>query len=191
MVVLQEEAFPKRSLRIIIGTAEAKAIHTAWQGTISGRPTTWDVFVSAVAMLGATVKRVVITAVEQERHFYAQLELDDEGQVRSLGCRPSDGIALALRAYGAEIVAAEEVLMAAGLLPDGSRPDASLWPAEGAVAESVVAESVVAESVVAPEVGAVSGEEPVAPEEEPPPASEESDAGSGGGSPGAGPSDGG
>ena len=127
MVVLQEDAYPKRSLRIIIGTTEAKAIHTAWQGTISGRPTTWDVFVSAVALLGATVRRVVITAVEQERHFFATLELDDKGQTRSLSCRPSDGIALALRAYGAEIVAAEEVLMAAGVLPDGSRPDSSLW----------------------------------------------------------------
>jgi len=187
MVVLQEEAYPKRSLRIIIGTPEAKAIHTAWQGTISGRPTTWDVFVSAVALLGATVKRVVITAVEQERHFFAQLELDDEGQTRSLGCRPSDGIALALRAYGAEIVAAEEVLMAAGLLPDGSRPDASLWPAPGeseaVVAPEAVAPAAEGESLVA------SGEEPVTPE--PPTVSEEPTTSSDGGSPGTGPSDGG
>jgi bifunctional DNase/RNase len=122
MVVLQEDTHPRRSLRIIIGSTEAKAIHSAWQGTIGGRPNTWDVFVSAMVLLGARISRVVITAVEQERHYFATLELEDEGVTRSLSCRPSDGIALALRAYGCEIVAAEEVLMTAGVLPDGSRP---------------------------------------------------------------------
>jgi len=59
--------------------AEAKAIHTAWQGTISGRPRRGRLRVGR-CHVGRHRERVVITAVEQERHFYAQLELDDEGK---------------------------------------------------------------------------------------------------------------
>lgn len=150
MVVLQEDSHPRRSLRIIIGTVEAKAIHSAWQGAVSSRPTTWDTFVSAVGLLGATVRRVVITAVEQERHFYANLELEQDGELKVLSCRPSDGIAFALRAYRAEIVAAEEVLLAAGLLPDGTRPERRPVATEPEAAAAAVGEAAAAEPEATP-----------------------------------------
>lgn len=121
MVALAEEAEPYRTLRIVIGQPEARAIQAAWRGAVAARPSTWELFVSTVALLGARVEQVVITAVEQERYFYASMDLEREGQQWSVGCRPSDAIALALRSDGCAIFAAPEVLDAAGFLPGGGR----------------------------------------------------------------------
>ena len=59
--------------------------------------------------------RAVITAVEEQRHFYADVELERDGERRVLSARPSDAIALALRSYGAEILVAEQVMVDLGL----------------------------------------------------------------------------
>ena len=120
LVVLREEVEPHRFLRIIIGQPEARAIQAAIQGSVPERPGTWDLFVSAVAMLDAQISRVLITAVEEERHFYAALEMEQGGQRRRISCRPSDAIALAVRVPSAGIFAEEEVLAAAGRLADGT-----------------------------------------------------------------------
>jgi hypothetical protein len=122
MIVLTEEGGPGRALRIIIGQPEARAIHAAWDGSVPSRPSTWDLFVSTVALLGARVDRVVITAVEQDRHYFARIELEQHGERRTLSCRPSDAVALALRSYEAGIFAEESVLDEAGVLPDGTKP---------------------------------------------------------------------
>jgi bifunctional DNase/RNase len=118
MVVLGEQPPPFRLVRIVIGQHEARAIQAAWQGATPGRPSTWDLFVAALAVLGARIDRIVITAVEESRHFYANLELDHGGERRVLSCRPSDGLALAVRAFNAEILCEEAVLDAAGVLPE-------------------------------------------------------------------------
>jgi bifunctional DNase/RNase len=122
MVILTEQQPPGRMLRIIIGQPEARAIMAAWQGAVPGRPATWDLLLSTVELLGGRVQKVIIHAVEEERHFFAMIELAQAGERRVLSCRPSDGIALAVRAYGSEILAEEAVLDAAGVLADGSRP---------------------------------------------------------------------
>lgn len=122
MVTLQEEGPPQRQLRIVVGRPEARAIRTAWQGEVPPRPSTWDLMVSAVAILDGRIDRAVITAVEEERHWFAAIEFDKDGARRSLACRPSDAVALALRSWGAGIFADEAVLAAAGVLADGSRP---------------------------------------------------------------------
>ena len=97
MVVLTEDEPPQRSLRIIIGQPEARAILAAWQGATPGRPSTWDLYVSTVAVLGARIDHAVLTAVQEERHYFAVIELEHQGERRTLSCRPSDAIALALR----------------------------------------------------------------------------------------------
>ncbi len=122
MVMLTEDEAPYRSLRIIIGQAEANAIMVGWHGNVPGRPSTWDLFVSTVALLGARLDRVVITAVHEERHYFAHIELEQAGERRILACRPSDAIALAVRGYNVDILAEPSVLDAAGVLPDGTKP---------------------------------------------------------------------
>ena len=122
MVVLTESQPPGRMLRIIIGQPEARAIMAAWQGAVPGRPSTWDLMLSTISLLGGQVEAVVITGVEEQRHYYALLELSQDGGTRTLACRPSDAIALAVRAYNSAILAEETVLEAAGVLADGSCP---------------------------------------------------------------------
>ena len=112
LVTLREDADPHRSVPIVIGQPEARAIQAAWTGAVQRRPSTWDLFVSAIGILNARLGRAVITEVEEHRHFYATIEFDVDGDRRVLSARPSDAIALALRAHGAEIYAAESVLSA-------------------------------------------------------------------------------
>jgi uncharacterized protein len=112
LVTLREDADPHRSVPIVIGQPEARAIQAAWTGAVQRRPSTWDLFVSAISLLNARLDRAVITDVEEHRHFYATIEFDVDGDRRVLSARPSDAIALALRAHGAEIYAAESVLSA-------------------------------------------------------------------------------
>jgi bifunctional DNase/RNase len=139
MVMLTEDEAPYRSLRIIIGQPEANAILAGWHGAVPGRPSTWDLFVSTVALLEGRIDRVVITAVHEERHYFAQIELEQGGERRILACRPSDAIALAVRGYNVDILAESAVLDAAGVLPDGSKPGAAS-DEPGDEAESPLAE---------------------------------------------------
>lgn len=115
MLTLREEDPPHRLVPIIIGQPEARAIQSAWMGTVARRPSTWDLFVSAVAMLDGRIDRAVITAVEEGRHFFANVEFERDGERRVLAARPSDAVALVLRAYGAELYVAEQVLVDLGL----------------------------------------------------------------------------
>ncbi len=116
LVTLREDEPPYRSVPIIIGQHEARAIHAAWTNATATRPSTWDLFVSTVGVLGARLDRVVITAVEDHRHFFSDVEFEGfGGERRVLAARPSDAIALALRAYAAGIYVVEKVFADLGL----------------------------------------------------------------------------
>jgi bifunctional DNase/RNase len=117
MVTLREDLPPHRSLSIVIGQPEARAILTAWTGTAPSRPSTWDLLVSSVAALEGRIVRAVVTAVEEQRHFFATIDIERDGERRVLSARPSDAIALALRAYGADLYVADAVMVDVGVLP--------------------------------------------------------------------------
>jgi bifunctional DNase/RNase len=117
MVTVREDSPPHRSLSIVIGQPEARAILTAWTGTVPSRPSTWDLLVSVMAALEGRLIRSVITSVEEQRHFFATIDVERQGERRVLSARPSDAIALALRAYGAQLYVADAVMVAAGVLP--------------------------------------------------------------------------
>lgn len=117
LVVLTEERDPNRSVQIVIGQPEARAIQSAWLGATQRRPSTWDLFIAAIDALGGRVERVVVTAVEEGVHFYADVEIDGGGERKVLSARPSDAIALALRSPEAGIYLAEKVLVDLGLAP--------------------------------------------------------------------------
>jgi bifunctional DNase/RNase len=95
-VVLLREEGGERALPIWIGAGEASAIHMQLTNFSVGRPLTHDLIVSAIKGLGAVLRRVVITRVEQNTYF-AQLELELDGRDVVLDARPSDSIAVALR----------------------------------------------------------------------------------------------
>ena len=118
LAVLAEPDEPFRCLYIYIGQAEARAIQAGQRGLQPPRPSTWDLFLSAVAHLDGKVGKAVINGVEESRHFYACIELVHEDHVDLLSCRPSDAIALVVRSPGSTLYATEEVMAAAGRLPD-------------------------------------------------------------------------
>jgi bifunctional DNase/RNase len=86
-----------RVLSIYIGPAEATAIAMPEQGTVPPRPMTHDLIGNLLGSLGdVSVLRLVITKLEQET-FYAELEISHGHELIAIDCRPSDGIALAVR----------------------------------------------------------------------------------------------
>ncbi|MBU3933603.1 MAG: bifunctional nuclease family protein [Candidatus Omnitrophica bacterium] len=117
MVVLREKA-GKRTLPIIIGIPEASAIKLKISGIRTPRPMTHDLLKNIIEQLGATLKEVIIDRLE-ENTFYAKLVLNGTGdKAVVVDARPSDSIALALRA-GCPIFATENLLNQVGTL-DGS-----------------------------------------------------------------------
>jgi bifunctional DNase/RNase len=99
-------------LPIWIGPNEAAAIAMAQQGVAAPRPLTHDLFVATLLQIGTPLLGVRITRLE-EGVFFAELDL----QGQSVDARPSDAIALALRA-GVPIMLADDVLAEAGVAPD-------------------------------------------------------------------------
>jgi hypothetical protein len=122
LAVLAEPDEPFRCLYIYIGQAEARAIQAGQRGVQPPRPSTWDLFLSAVGRLGGRLGKAVINGVEESRHFYACLELLKEDHVELLACRPSDAIALVVRSPGSSLYATEEVMATAGRFPDLPAP---------------------------------------------------------------------
>jgi bifunctional DNase/RNase len=111
-------------LPIWIGPNEAAAIAMALQGVNPPRPLTHDLFVSALELLGEPLRSVRITRLE-DGVFFGELVLGEHGRT-IVDARPSDAIALALRA-GAPVLVADAVLGEAGVPvePDDQAEDES------------------------------------------------------------------
>lgn len=120
-IVLLRERDGQRYVPIWIGAPEATAIAYAQQGVEPPRPLTHDLMVSMIEALGRRLEKVHITKLERDGGgsggggsggiFYAELFFDG-GTV--LSARPSDAIALALRA-ATPILAPEELLDEVGV----------------------------------------------------------------------------
>ena len=113
IVLLREAEGDHRVLPIFIGAVEATAIAFALQGVVTQRPMTHDLLKNIVDELGVTVEGIDITEL-REGTFYAVIRMRAHGQAYEVSSRPSDAIALAVRA-GAPIFAAEEVLEEASI----------------------------------------------------------------------------
>ena len=108
-VVILQEKDAKRLLPIWIGRAEAESIAAHLDGEQRARPMTHDLAQSLITALGGSLERVHITRVH-EGTFFAEMHLQAAGTARVVDSRPSDAIAIALRA-GAPIFAAPELLV--------------------------------------------------------------------------------
>ncbi|HVS67929.1 MAG TPA: bifunctional nuclease family protein [Mycobacteriales bacterium] len=109
-IVLLKESAGDRYLPIWIGAVEATAIAFAQQGIVPARPLTHDLLKDVVEALKARLDAVLITDL-RDGVYYADLRFADG---TSVSARPSDAIALAIRA-GATIYAEEAVLDTAGI----------------------------------------------------------------------------
>ncbi len=119
IVILQEED-GERILPIWIGEAEARAIGVTLAGEKLERPMSHDLMLTMVKSLKARVVGVTITALK-ENTFFAEIHLELGGQQVLIDARPSDSIALALRAE-CPVFVAEEVMGAGQGITLGSPP---------------------------------------------------------------------
>ena len=116
-VVILKEKERERYLPIWIGPWEASAIAMRLQGLAPERPLTHDLFTTTLEQLGASVERVVISELAEET-FHARIFVELEGRIVEIDSRPSDALALAVRA-SVRVFASEDVLDQAGLGADG------------------------------------------------------------------------
>ena len=112
-IVLLKEQTGFRFLPIWIGAPEATSIAFALQGVAMPRPLTHDLLRNVLADLQVGVERIVVTEL-REGTFYAEIELVQDGKTVKVSSRPSDAIALAVRAT-VPIFAEEAVLAEAGI----------------------------------------------------------------------------
>ena len=96
-IVILRDADNQRVLPIWVGPVEANAIALQIENIAPPRPMTHDLLRNLVAEMGATLTRVIIADL-RDNTFYAYLELHRGGEVQFLDARPSDAIALAIRA---------------------------------------------------------------------------------------------
>jgi len=115
-VVVLKEKDADRYLTIYIGAAEADAIAIRLQQVSVARPMTHDLLTNVMGELGARVTRVVVTEVKNDTYF-ARLYVDLDDRQLEIDSRPSDAIALAVRAE-APIFVEEDVIDQAGVLLD-------------------------------------------------------------------------
>jgi len=118
-VVILKEKGAERYLPIWIGPAEADAIAVRLQEVAVARPLTHDLLRSVIDALGAHVNCVIVNDLTNDT-FYARLLLDVDGRSVEIDSRPSDAIALAVRA-DVPIFADESVLDKAGVVLDGDK----------------------------------------------------------------------
>jgi bifunctional DNase/RNase len=96
-IVILRDSENQRVLPIWVGPVEANAIALQIENIAPPRPMTHDLLRNLVAEMGATLARVIIADL-RENTFYAYLELHRGGEVQLVDARPSDAIALAIRA---------------------------------------------------------------------------------------------
>lgn len=108
-VIVLKERSGNRLLPIIIGISEVTAIKMKISGIQPPRPLTHDLLKNTITELGAILRRVVISKLEFNTFFAKLILQTGGGEVREVDARPSDSIAVALRA-DAPIFVAEDVL---------------------------------------------------------------------------------
>jgi bifunctional DNase/RNase len=107
-IVLLKTADGSRFLPIWIGHPEAQAILMKLQDQSAPRPMSHDLFTDILGQLEASVLRITVTDL-RDNTFYAQITLQHDGREIEIDARPSDAIALAVRAE-APIFAADRVI---------------------------------------------------------------------------------
>jgi uncharacterized protein len=120
-IVLLKTAEGNKFLPIWIGHPEAAAILMKLQSQAPPRPMTHDLMSELLEQLEAQVVRITVTEL-RENTFYAQITVTTDGREIEIDSRPSDAIALAIRAE-APIFAADRVIEESAIEFEGEDVD--------------------------------------------------------------------
>jgi len=113
-IIVLREVDGQRVLPIWVGVFEANAIALQVESVQTPRPMTHDLLRTVISELGGEVERIVVSELK-ENTFYALLHVRSARGSHTIDARPSDAIALALRA-GAGIFVEETVVQNARTL---------------------------------------------------------------------------
>jgi uncharacterized protein len=117
-IIILRDGDGQRILPIWVGVFEANAIALQIENVQTPRPMTHDLLRNVIQDLSARVERIVVTDLK-ENTFYAVIHLRSDGAAVVVDARPSDAIALALRASAPIFV--EESVIASARSVDSSK----------------------------------------------------------------------
>lgn len=115
-IVILREVDDERYLPIWIGTPEADSITIALQEVEVARPLTHDLVKNIFNSFDARLLRVEVVAL-QEDTFYGNIVAEVDGRTVNIDSRPSDALALAVRAH-VPIMVSKTVMDMAGIIPE-------------------------------------------------------------------------
>jgi len=115
-IVMLRDVDGERQLPIWIGPCEAEAITMELQDAEIARPVTHDLLKNVIGELGGAVSHILINELKEQVYF-ARLFVDIDGRMLEIDSRPSDAIAVAVRAK-VPIFVDESVLDEAGIVPE-------------------------------------------------------------------------
>ncbi len=115
-IVILREVNAERYLPIWIGIYEAEAITLSLQEVEVARPLTWDLLKNIFGILNARVLRVEVVALRDDT-FYGNIVAETDGQILNIDSRPSDALALAVRAH-VPIMVTSQIMDMAGITPE-------------------------------------------------------------------------
>ncbi len=120
-IVVLKDTDERRALLIWVGEPEANAILLGLEQVPTPRPLTHDLFFSTLKTLGASLGEVRISDMRNNT-FFAELKLDVDGKEVIIDARPSDAIALALRAQS-PILVSDDVMTNSSIPINQSKED--------------------------------------------------------------------
>ncbi len=137
-VVVLKQVDADRFLPIWIGPYEAEAITIALQEIEVSRPQTHDLLNNIITLLGGRITRVIISSLKDDI-FFGTLMVEKDGEQIEVDSRPSDAIAIAVRAH-VPILADPKVMEEASIVPedidDTSEEDEGRETENGSVEDS-------------------------------------------------------
>ncbi len=127
-LVILRELGADRYLPIWVGQYEAEAITVALQEVEMIRPLTHDLLKNVFTTFNAKIKRIEIVSLKEDI-FYGSIVAEVNGQETHVDSRPSDAIALAVRAH-VPILVDESVIRSAGITPEADVEGSAGAPAQ-------------------------------------------------------------
>jgi bifunctional DNase/RNase len=115
IVILREQG-AERYLTIWIGIYEAESITLALQDVEVSRPLTHDLLKNVFTQLDARILRVEVTSLKDDT-FFGNIVAETDGRILNIDARPSDALAIAVRAH-VPILVSRTVLDSAGIIPE-------------------------------------------------------------------------
>jgi bifunctional DNase/RNase len=125
-LVVLREVNGERYLPIWVGPYEAEAITVALQEVEVSRPLTHDLLRNILTAFNARIVRIEIVNLREDI-FYGNIVTNQNGHEIGIDSRPSDAIALAVRAH-VPILVDPAVMSAASIVPEKDMPEAASAP---------------------------------------------------------------